>query len=717
MKSETACKWCLWLATCFLLTCVSALSWARNDSSAFTVAVPISLSGPDAMIGEENKRGVELALAHHKQSNPSAADIRIIFYDDEGKPERAQAIASQIVQGDALAVLGPNYSYLALATGAIYAKAGLACLPAGATSDEITWSDTTFRMLFSNGDQGVHLARYASKVLGIQRVAVIASKDSYGQTLKTGFAAASAQEGLQADIYEFDHLDELPGMVEPLLSQKYDAYVLLMLEQGAERVIKLIRKQGDQTRIMGGDTLGEAAFAARFESEPQERTQPGYFTNGVMATVPVIFDSVNGETMRFVSQFKSQFGMQPGWNGVISYETARLIFGVIDHLSREPRWEKLSTLDKRQMLTKTLETGKYPAELKRGLLAPLIFQADRGRPTPLRVGLFENRQLISAPIQIVSLPNQKIAYQKVVYTGLYLNRIYDVNVASRTFSADFYLWMRYVDDERFGLSDPGNISFPRQQDGTFSPGDPAEQIELPDGKVYKLWQLQGKFSNDFNLYPYPFDKHQLKLSFFNRKDSMQEVVYVIDHVGLAGSQLALNDRAAFDSLKQWTGFHASVNRQNLVTHSTLGNPYPGSVGQRELSGFQMLIDINRGMLAALAKSLLPFVTLTALLYASLFMRGDIIGERVALSIGVALASAFLLVGLDAQLGQVGTILLDYLYLLLLVMSLFNVLAVIASESRRRQSEAASLLLERRFRWIFVACYGLALSWVAWQAWR
>ncbi len=82
----------------------------------------------------------------------------------------------------------------------------------------------------------------------------------------------------------------------------------------------------------------------------------------------------------------------------------------------------------------------------------------------------------------------------------------------------------------------------------------------------------------------------------------------------------------------------------------------------------------------------------------------------------ALAAAFLMVGLDDQLGQINTILLDDLYLLL-VMSLLNVFAVIVSESRRLHAEESALALERLFRWIFVACYVLALSWSGWQIWR
>ncbi len=716
MKDTTRSKWYQRLAVCLFLTWVTTISWSQNAASAFTVAVPISLSGPDAMIGQENKRGIELALAHFKQSYPNSR-ISLSFYDDEGKPERAQTIANTIVQSDALAALGPNYSALALATGPIFAKAGLACLPAGATSDAITRSDTTFRMLFSNGEQGVHLARYVAKVLGIQRVAVFASKDSYGQTLKAGFAEASIQEGLNADFIEFDGLDALPALVDPVLNGKYDAYVLLMLEQGAENVIKLIRKRGDQTRILGGDTLGEVTFSKRFEFEPEEQAKPGFFTDGVMSVVPVIFDSVNGETMKFVSEFQTNFDYQPGWNSVISYETARLVFGVIEHLSRDARWEKLSTLEKRTLLTKTLEAGTYPIDLKRGLLAPMIFNASRARSTPLRVGVFENRQLISAPIQIVSLPNEKIVYQKVVYSGIYLNRIYDLNIASRTFKADFYIWMRYSKDDKFGTSNPGDIIFPELQEGIFSADDPVEEIEQPGGEVYKLWQVRGKFSNEFDLYTFPFDKHRLILSFFNRKASMQELVYVIDQYGFSDDQHSLSAQEAFDSLKQWTGFHTTANRENLVTRSTLGNPSVGSADKRELSGFQMTVDIKRGLLAALAKNLLPFVTLSALLYASLFFRQSIIGERIALSIGVALAAAFLLVGLDTQLGQVSTILIDYLYLLLLVMSLFNVFAVIVTESRSTQSEQESIKLERKFRLIFVACYAIALAWVAWELWR
>lgn len=705
-----------------LLLLVWLPSWvsATQIATPIEIAVPVTLTGSNSLIGEDNKRGVELALKHFSAKHPDSR-IKLKYYDDKGNEDIARSIAKEIANSHALAVLGPNFSYLAQATGGIYAQAGLACLPAGATADSVTWNDTTFATMFTNGDQGVHLARYAFHVLNIRSVAVIASIDSYGETLKAGFMSAAAQEGLNVTLVEWDTKHDLAKQVEPLLAQTFDAYVLLMMDEGAQQIIKMIRKKGIKAAILGSDAIGEESFAARFAHEPEEKAQPGFFTDGLTTVVPVVFDTVNGETMQFVSDFQKSFGRAPGWNAVISYEMSRLVFNTLTDLSQRQGWDSRSLRDKRELLTKTLAEGRYPSEFKRGLLSPLVFNSQRIRMTPIRVVIFEDGRLVSAPIQIVSLPNEKTAYQKVAYSGVYLNSISDINMANRTFQADFYLWMRYARGDRYGTQDPADIIFPSKvEDDTkhqFRADEPVEEIEYGDGAIYKLWKVKGKFGTDFDLYKFPFDHHTLNISFFNRKASLNEVVYAIDHLGLGEGRLGLTDPTAFDGLKQWTGFDTTARRENLVTRSGLGSPLSNDISQRELSGFQVSVEIRRTLLTALAKNLLPFAALSALLYASFFIRGKIIGERVALTIGVAIATTFLLVAMDSQLGQINTILIDYLYLLLLVMCLFNVFAVIVVQHRQVHSEKAAINLDKRFRGAFVACYLVVLVWVVWQVWR
>jgi branched-chain amino acid transport system substrate-binding protein len=177
-----------WTGRLFLyatFTLAIIIFWASRPGSAIAatgapreikIAVALSLSGAEAPYGRPVLEGIELAV---EETNAAGDGPRIALttYDDEGTAEGAQRVAGSIVASQAALVLGPAFSFLALAAGPVYAAAGLAVLPTTATADSITRNPTTFRVIFKNSAQGELLATYLSRVLGLRRAAMIAVDD------------------------------------------------------------------------------------------------------------------------------------------------------------------------------------------------------------------------------------------------------------------------------------------------------------------------------------------------------------------------------------------------------------------------------------------------------------------------------------------------------------------------------------------------------------
>jgi hypothetical protein len=106
---------------------------------------------------------------------------------------------------------------------------------------------------------------------------------------------------------------------------------------------------------------------------------------------------------------------------------------------------------------------------------------------------------------------------------------------------------------------------------------------MADGTEYRLWRVQGEFRNDFDLHHFPFDRQTLALPFFD----------------------------------------ARARRENLVTPSTLGDPTRvGVESARELSGFLVTVELHRRTIATLAKTLIPLLLMTLVMYASLYFPGS-----------------------------------------------------------------------------------------------
>ena len=87
--------------------------------------------------------------------------------------------------------------------------------------------------------------------------------------------------------------------------------------------------------------------------------------------------------------------------------------------------------------------------------------ADVGITAPLQLVLVENPEAIDLDEDvrmgyIVSLGSRQYWLQRVVYTGIDINRVNRIDVKQGTFNIDFYLWMRYSGED----DTPTQMEFP-----------------------------------------------------------------------------------------------------------------------------------------------------------------------------------------------------------------------------------------------------------------
>jgi branched-chain amino acid transport system substrate-binding protein len=145
-------------------------------------------------------------------------------------------------------------------------------------------------------------------------------------------------------------------------------------------------------------------------------------------------------------------------------------------------------------------------------------------------------------------------------------------------------------------------------------------------------------------------------------------------------------------------------RDSLVTKSALGDP--GLVGLkriRELSGFNVTVDVRRRVVATLAKTLLPLGLMALIMYASLYFPVALVKEKITVAITGALSGAVLLVSINNQLGNIGYVIaVEYGFYVYFALCLLCIVAVLLSERLRvagRQQMAG--VVDRSGRYVFV----------------
>jgi branched-chain amino acid transport system substrate-binding protein len=150
-----------------------------------SIAMAGALTGPDSDLGTNIKYGVQLAVDKHNAANPGC-QVQLKTFDTEGDPQKASAIAPQIIN-DAFTIglVGPGFSGETDATGAVFNQAGLVAATASATNVTLSqkgWK-TFFRGLANDYVQGASVANYMRNTLGLKTICVVDDSTAYGAGL------------------------------------------------------------------------------------------------------------------------------------------------------------------------------------------------------------------------------------------------------------------------------------------------------------------------------------------------------------------------------------------------------------------------------------------------------------------------------------------------------------------------------------------------------
>lgn len=220
-----------------------------------------ALTGDAGALGQNMVNGIKLALKEHNDKN---ADCKIDLktFDSQGSPDKAPALATQIINDDSIfGLIGPGFSGESLATGKTFFEAGLPSISPSATNVTITQQGwTTWHRVIGNDDaQGQADAAYLTGKAGAKKVYVVDDGQDYSKGL-----AGTVKKALGSALVGSDQISvgqtDMSAVVTKVKASGADAFFYGGYYTEAGLLAKALRQGGFGGTFMSGDGSEDPNF-------------------------------------------------------------------------------------------------------------------------------------------------------------------------------------------------------------------------------------------------------------------------------------------------------------------------------------------------------------------------------------------------------------------------------------------------------------------------
>ena len=283
-----------------------------------SIAMAGPLTGPDSALGINIKYGVQLAVDKHNAANPGC-QIQLKTFDTEGDPQKATAVAPQIVD-DAFTIglVGPAFSGETKATGGVFDQAGLVAATASATNVTLSqngWK-TFFRGLANDGVQGPSVANYMKTTLGLAKICVVDDKTDYGLGLANAVRDTLGPVALASCNISVNKGDkDFSAAVTQLKGASPDAVFYGGYYSEAAPFAQQLRDGGFTGKFVAGDGVKDPEFVK----------QAGAASKDALLSCPC-----GPATGTFADEYTKKFTQDPGTYSTEGYDLGTILVRGID---------------------------------------------------------------------------------------------------------------------------------------------------------------------------------------------------------------------------------------------------------------------------------------------------------------------------------------------------------------------------------------------------
>lgn len=297
-----------------LLTLLAALLAPASASAALPAEIRLgavfSETGSAAAYAANQPAGAQLAVEHVNAAGTlPGATLALDVRDDRSDAQRAAALFGELIDGGAVALLGPTLSNSALVADQVAQQRGVPVMAVSNTGDGVLEiGDFVFRDSLSERVVQPVTVRVSHERLGYRRAAIVwATPDAYSRSGRDVFRQALRQQrGVRIVADRAFASDERRGHVRALRSiakRRPDVLFISALAPDVAKVMKAARRIRGLKRV---PFVGGNAFNA-----PGLLEQAGKAAEGAISGSAWVATADTPGNAAFVRAFRERFGREP----------------------------------------------------------------------------------------------------------------------------------------------------------------------------------------------------------------------------------------------------------------------------------------------------------------------------------------------------------------------------------------------------------------------
>lgn len=311
-----------------------------------------SLTGNEASFGQSTNKGIRMAFdEYNAKGGVKGKKIKLITYDDQGKPEEAAAVVKRLITQDkVLAIIGEVASSRTLAAAPIAQQYKIPMISPSSTNPKVTKEgEYIFRTCFIDPFQGKVGAKFAIENLKLKKAAIFRDvKNDYSVGLADVFAEEYKKMGgeILVDMsYQAGDVD-FKAQLTQIKSKNPEVIFIPGYYTEVGLIARQARELGIKAALLGGDGWdGE-----KLHEIGKEAINGQYYSNHYTT------ESTDPVVQEFISKFKTKYNETPDSMAALGYDAARILVEAIS------RTDEVTSVNIRNEIAKTKDfmgsTGK-----------------------------------------------------------------------------------------------------------------------------------------------------------------------------------------------------------------------------------------------------------------------------------------------------------------------------------------------------------------------